>query len=160
MRVSLIFGIFMSTYAFEVVASPSPGARMPSNCPPRYANPKHQQVIFDDFVRTFYKELNAKEALLRHMPEDYIQHNPNVLSGRQNAIDFTGPLFASGVQFTILHSVVENNIAFIHTRMDIKGAPEPIAVVDIWRFDGSCMVEHWDVYQARESNSTNPLALF
>ncbi|KAK6218572.1 hypothetical protein QIS74_06452 [Colletotrichum tabaci] len=154
----LTFGL--GTLALDVSAASSLRAQTQPNCPPQHGKSKQQQVIFEDFVQTFYKELNAEKALLNHMPEDYIQHNPNVLSGRQNAIDFAGPLFASGVNFTILRYAVENDFAFIHTRMDINGAAEPIAVVDIWRFEGTCMVEHWDVFQTKDANSTNPLALF
>jgi len=38
--------------------------------------------------------------------------------------------------------------------------PEPIALADIYRMDGTCIVEHWDVTQARPANATNPIAMF
>ncbi|UQC88297.1 uncharacterized protein CLUP02_13820 [Colletotrichum lupini] len=43
--------------------------------------------------------------------------------------------------------------------MEIPGLPLT-AVVDIFRFQGSCIVEHWDVATAMPPNATNPLALF
>lgn len=37
---------------------------------------------------------------------------------------------------------------------------EPAAVVDVVRFEGTCIMEHWDVIQERPGNATNSNALF
>ena len=52
----------------------------------------------------------------------------------------------------------DNNIGLIHVR--INEEPEPIALADIYRMDGTCIVEHWDVTQARPANATNGIAMF
>ena len=34
------------------------------------------------------------------------------------------------------------------------------ALVDIYTFEGTCIVKHWDVLTQLPANATNPLALF
>ena len=63
------------------------------------------------------------------------------------------------VPSTVLRQSFDNNIGFIHVRVDEPGE-EPIALADIYRMDGTCIVEHWDVTQARPANATNPIAMF
>lgn len=36
----------------------------------------------------------------------------------------------------------------------------PIALADIYRMNGTCIVEHWDVTQETLRNATNPIAMF
>lgn len=51
---------------------------------------------------------------------------------------------------------------WVHYRMDIAGVPADqfFAVLDLFRMNGTCIEEHWDVAQQRPINATNPLALF
>ncbi|KAM5346022.1 hypothetical protein ACJ41O_011883 [Fusarium nematophilum] len=117
-----------------------------------------QQKIFEDFTRKFYIEKDPKTAIEETMAENYIQHNPYVLSGRQNSIDYVVPIFGVA-NFTILRRSFSNSTGWVHTKMEIPGQP-PAAVVDIFRLEGSCIVEHWDVLTSLPENATNPLALF
>ncbi|KAM0278582.1 hypothetical protein ACHAQH_005056 [Verticillium albo-atrum] len=162
MRVSTLVAFCTSALAFTASASPSPRpSSRKANCPPQGANPWQQRAILAEFVEAFYEERNATKALLNHVSEDYIQHNPSALSGRRNTLDVLEPFIGlDGIKFTVLRQAFENNLAFIHTRVDIEGGGEPSAVVDIFRFNGTCIMEHWDVAQVRDANSTNPLALF
>lgn len=63
------------------------------------------------------------------------------------------------VPSTVLRQSFDNNIGFIHVRVD-EANEEPIALADIYRMDGTCIVEHWDVTQSRPANATNPIAMF
>jgi predicted SnoaL-like aldol condensation-catalyzing enzyme len=36
----------------------------------------------------------------------------------------------------------------------------PSVIVDVLRFEGTCIVEHWDLAGMKTGNETNPLALF
>ncbi|KAJ4327634.1 hypothetical protein N0V84_001883 [Fusarium piperis] len=162
MRASGLLTLCVSALAWVGATAsyaPRPHARLP-NCPSRPATPSQQRAILKQFVQAFYVERNATKALGNHVADDYIQHNPNVLSGRQNAIDALGPfLGAAAVNITVLRQAFDDNLAFIHYRVDAPGG-EPSATVDIYRLDGTCIVEHWDVMQTRDPNSVNPLALF
>ena len=60
---------------------------------------------------------------------------------------------------TVLRHAFENDTGFIHVRVDEEGH-RPIALADIYRMNGTCVVEHWDVTQERPGNATNPIAMF
>lgn len=47
----------------------------------------------------------------------------------------------------------------MHYREDIPGMASQ-AVVDIFRLNGTYIMEHWDVIQTRPANPVNPLALW
>lgn len=164
MRASEILSLGVSVLAWATTAAGLPPRQASSApyCPPRPATPEEQRAILGEFMQAFYEERNATKALLNHVSEDYIQHNPNALSGRQNTLDVLAPFLSpSTVNNTILNKGLDNNIAFIHYRMDLAiPGQQPTAVVDVFRFDGTCIMEHWDVAQQRPVNATNPLAMW
>lgn len=127
-------------------------------CPSRTASALEQQAIFDAFVRTFYVENNTTAALTTYVSEEYIQHNPYVLSGRQPAIDFLKD-YTKNFTFTVEHTGFERDLAWVHLKVEDPGKPVT-AIFDLYRFNGSCIAEHWDVIQALPANAPNPLALF
>ncbi len=45
-------------------------------------------------------------------------------------------------------------------KTQFPGQELPSAVVDLYRFEGSCIVEHWDVKQERQANDTNVVGPF
>jgi predicted SnoaL-like aldol condensation-catalyzing enzyme len=129
-----------------------------ANCPARPATTAEQKVLFDQFINSFYVKKNVTEAMLNHVHENYIQHNQNVPSGRQNAIDRLKNYIPT-MKATIVKTSVSDSTGWVLVKQDIVGKPYN-AVVDIFRFDGTCIVEHWDVIDSKKANATNPLALF
>ncbi|TDZ15861.1 hypothetical protein C8034_v003607 [Colletotrichum sidae] len=161
MRVSSLLALGVSALAWTADASAYRISSSAPYCPPRAASPEEQRVILGEFMQAFYEERNATKALLNHVSESYIQHNPGALSGRNNTLAVLAPFLSPAtVTNTILNKGLDNNIAFIHYRMDIAGGGQPTAVVDVFRFEGTCIMEHWDVAQQRPVNATNPLAMF
>lgn len=71
----------------------------------------------------------------------------------------SAPAVIPFVPSIVLRHSFDNNIGFIHVRVNEAGE-EPIALADIYRMEGTCLVEHWDVTQARPANATNPIAMF
>ncbi|MCJ1390920.1 hypothetical protein MMC18_003781 [Xylographa bjoerkii] len=128
-----------------------------SYCPPRPADQFSQRSIFTDFVNTLYGEKNVTKAFETFITVDLIEHDPFDAQGRAaNEAKLSGIIpYAS---FQVLRSNFDADIGFIHVR--VNEAPEPIALADIYRMDGTCIVEHWDVTQARPANATNPIAMF
>ncbi|KAM0330207.1 hypothetical protein ACHAQA_004381 [Verticillium albo-atrum] len=129
-------------------------------CPPRPASRHEKRLIFQEFVTKFFVNYNASGAVLEHMAEDYIQHNPTVVSGRDAAAEALSFLSPETVKFTVRLSGIDGDVAYVYSRLDIVGLPEPLAVADFLRFNGSCIQEHWDTAQAMPANRTNPLEMW
>jgi predicted SnoaL-like aldol condensation-catalyzing enzyme len=145
------------TFLAEAISTLSTATAM-TYCPPRPASLFEQRVIFDAFVEAFYVEGNVTGAFTQYVALDYIQHNPFILSGRAAAIaalSVPGP----ATTLTIVHQLYDGNIGSVHHKDVAAGSPL-VAVADYYRFDGSCIMEHWDVTQSLPANATNPLALF
>lgn len=129
-----------------------------SYCPPKPACEADQVKIWDEFVDELWFKKNVSLAFTTHVDPSYIQHNPFALSGRQPAIDFLSAIWPPR-NFTIMHNGFFNNTGYLHYRVDSPG-DLPQAITDILRFNGTCIMEHWDVIQSWSPNYTNPLALF
>ncbi|CZT10629.1 uncharacterized protein RAG0_15047 [Rhynchosporium agropyri] len=130
-----------------------------SFCPSRAATNQEQIDIFYQFVRKFYIQKNVPLAFSDHFSRTYIEHNPAASSG-WNETSITGlAAFIAAAKLEIIHAGFYNNTGYVHFREDVEGAP-PTAVVDILKFEGTCVVEHWDVAQAKPVNPAYPLALW
>jgi predicted SnoaL-like aldol condensation-catalyzing enzyme len=128
-----------------------------ASCSPAPATPAEQKVIFDKFVDAFYVKKNATEAFLNYVVESYIQHNPNFLSGRDVAMNgLKGALPTMNI--TIFKTSLSNDVGWIFWKEG--GTKGYRAVVDIFRLNGTCVVEHWDVMQTKADSPKNPLAFF
>jgi predicted SnoaL-like aldol condensation-catalyzing enzyme len=114
----------------------------------------------EEFVQKLYVERKGAVALLDHMPEDYIQHSPSIVSGRDASIQALSILAPENVSMTIRHYGMDGDLAWIFTRYDFVNQAEPLAIADFLRFNGSCIQEHWDVVQERPANRTNPLDMW
>jgi predicted SnoaL-like aldol condensation-catalyzing enzyme len=51
------------------------------------------QAAMDRFAHIFYIEKDVKGAFDQYVAANYIQHNPNILDGRNEAIEALKPLF-------------------------------------------------------------------
>ncbi|KAJ7720517.1 hypothetical protein B0H16DRAFT_1604498 [Mycena metata] len=133
----------------------------PIPCVVHPANAVEQKEIFNVFVDEFYVKRNIPGAF-HHIAADYIQHNPFELDGITSSFNFLDPIFSNtSVKVQILHRVFEAPYGWLHYRVDdLLGELEPTAILDLFRFNGTCVQEHWDVIQERPVNATNPHALF
>jgi predicted SnoaL-like aldol condensation-catalyzing enzyme len=117
--------------------------------------------IVKDFVELLYVRRAVRLAFERHVAIDYIQHNPSLPDGREEAIELLEPMFSSAA-FTldVKRILVDGNLAAIH--LHARPTPDVLggAVVDIFRLDGAKIVEHWDVLQQWPETSVNPHPMF
>jgi predicted SnoaL-like aldol condensation-catalyzing enzyme len=145
-----------ATLAITTVSAATP------NCPARQVSPAEQLTIFKDFVRLFYVTKDIPTAFQSHVAESYIQHNPNFKSGRQVAQDGLSK-FLPSLNITVAKISLSDNTGWVLAKQVAKGQEgtgQYTAVVDMYRMDGSCVVEHWDVVQARPTTASNPLVMF
>jgi predicted SnoaL-like aldol condensation-catalyzing enzyme len=135
-------------------------------CPSFPVTPEQQRAIFEKFTEHFLITGKSRTAFTNHVADTYIQHNPFILSGRQTILavvgnDSTDPK-ADGYPANIITQSVDpkTQIAMFHYYFTPAPGAQPSVTVDIFRMNGSCIEEHWDVGQDRPENATNPLAMF
>ncbi|KAE8445805.1 hypothetical protein EG329_012863 [Mollisiaceae sp. DMI_Dod_QoI] len=132
-------------------------------CPGRPASPSFQRAALSEFLSEFFFQPNGiTSSFLNFIDINYIQHSANLPPyGRDvnlAALLKAGPDF-TGVNVTILQVLFDSPYGMVHYRIALPGE-QPVAIMDLWRFEGTCMVEHWDVIESLPVNATNPIALF
>ncbi|KAF7359675.1 Snoal-like polyketide cyclase family protein [Mycena venus] len=118
----------------------------PRPCILHSVSPHQQEEIFYTLVDALYVARTVSEAYT-HFVEDFINHNPATVDGIASSFAL------------ILHQAFAAPYGWVHYRIDGFN-PEPTAVVDVFQFNGSCVVEHWDIIQERPVNSTSLHPLF
>ena len=80
--------------------------------------------------------------------ENLTQHNPDIANGRDAQTAAVIPIYNSS-DFQLQNVLFDGDYGMIFNRLTDKGSngSDYADVVDIYRFDGSCMVEHWDIIQ-------------
>jgi predicted SnoaL-like aldol condensation-catalyzing enzyme len=91
---------------------------------------------------------------LTHVVSDYIQHNPNILDGNAATFDVLSARLSTSTP-QILHLAFSAPYGWVHHKDG-----NSTAIVDMYRFNETCIQEHWDVIQTVPANSTNPHPLF
>ncbi|KAB8262949.1 hypothetical protein BDV32DRAFT_147125 [Aspergillus pseudonomiae] len=119
----------------------------------------NRQAILEDFSHLFYTKKQVAEAFNKYVTENYTQHNPNILDGRQAAIEALTPLFSTeGIVFEIHQLFVGGDYGLVHVKSVTPGQNDT-AVMDMYRFEGLKIVEHWDVLQTMTAG-VNPHPFF
>ena len=121
---------------------------------------KNRKIV-ESFADIFYRQKDVERAFMEFVAEDYIQHNPNILDGRQAAIDMLKPKFSNpDASFEIKRILVDGDLAMIHVHGKMDKVSLGGAVADIFRLENGKIVEHWDVLQPVPENAVNPHPMF
>lgn len=100
------------------------------------------------------------DTMMSYVRQDYIQHNPNIKSGREIARKYiTKRLSTPQLVNNITLVVSQLNFVLLHVHR-INPGEKDRAMADIYRLDGTCIAEHWDVQQEMDSENPNPAAFF
>jgi predicted SnoaL-like aldol condensation-catalyzing enzyme len=86
------------------------------------------------------------EVAASYVTERYIQHNPQVPTGKAGLVE-TLPMFYSAIptlSWKMIHIWAEGDFVIVHSLYNFG---RDTAVVDIFRFEGEMIDEHWDVVQ-------------
>lgn len=120
-----------------------------------------------ELVLTFWQEFfNGKDlsAVDRYISEDeYIQHNPGVLDGREIFKEVFGGLFQGDLknaEFKVVHVVAEDDLVGIHNLVTVSDEDPGTVGFDLFRVKEGKIVEHWDVLQPMPTDAPNPKAMF
>lgn len=92
-----------------------------------------------------------------YVAKDLIQHNPDIKNGRKAQIEAVAPIYKKNdftLQNTFFDPVKGYGVIYnvVYPKGDCQGelplkCANATMVVDMYRFDGGCMVEHWDVLE-------------
>lgn len=137
-----------------VTPHPNQQALLQSDNPQLAANKK---LVFD-FWREVFQARNMSLAP-QYMAEDYLQHNPNVPTGRQAFMDFFGRFAQQPVRpevdnlVTILAEGDMVVLAFRRELPDPKNAGSTYTTTwfDMFRIKDGKIAEHWD-YGTKPTN--------
>ncbi|KAK0621111.1 hypothetical protein DIS24_g11439 [Lasiodiplodia hormozganensis] len=100
------------------------------------------------------------DTLLAYTMEPYIQHNPGAPSGKAiAAAGLKQILSAPNLVNNVTRTISDLDYVALHVHRQQPGTLDK-AIVDIFRLNGTCITEHWDVQQVMYPNATNPLAYF
>ncbi len=123
------------------------------------SQPERNKALVLDFWRVVFEAQNA-QAANNYLAEDYIQHNPNVKSGRAAFVDFFSKMWK---QPKPVEATLKNPPALVVAEGDLvtlvwkRQLPEPSDTTkryeafwfDVMRVKDGKLVEHWD-------NATKP----
>jgi predicted SnoaL-like aldol condensation-catalyzing enzyme len=146
---SMIFGLMMMMNSSDAQMFPDQRSMLKSNDSKLATN----KLIAYDFWREVL-EAGHMELADKYMTETYIQHNPNVPTGRQGFINF----FSSFVKpHTIIDTIQAPLIAIVAegdlvTLVFKRELPDPkdqtkkytTTSFDMFRIEGRKVAEHWD----------------
>lgn len=116
--------------------------------------------IFERMFDMVNNQKRVREAFEMNIVENYIQHNPRLKNGREDAIELIeGIVNTPGFSASVNRMVVEGDMGVAHMHITFGGKLPDLAVVDIVRFENGKIAEHWDVIQEvpAQTASGNPM---
>jgi predicted SnoaL-like aldol condensation-catalyzing enzyme len=130
--------------------------------PPAVKCALRPKQVVTQFMTRFYVDKKVREAFETWVDPGYIQHNPLAETGRDAAVKFLEPFFAShpDIHYTIARIIADGNLVAVHSHGVFTAGERGLAIVDILRVEGCKVMEHWDVAQPVPEKSANTNGMF
>ncbi|MEM7056203.1 MAG: ester cyclase [Pseudomonadota bacterium] len=114
-----------------------------------------------DFYNVMFNQCRPRDAIETFVGDEYIQHNPHVVSGKDGFIAYFEEMARDypGKKVEFKRTVAEGDLVVLHCHQ--IWPDEEYAGIDIFRFDPKGkIVEHWDVLQTVPDNSAHENGMF
>jgi predicted SnoaL-like aldol condensation-catalyzing enzyme len=115
-----------------------------------------------EFYDLAFNKCKPIEAVEKYTGDDYIQHNPKVISGKAGFINYFLNLAQKypGKKTHFVRTIAEGDFVVVHCRQEWPGDND-YASMDIFRLDENGKIaEHWDVIQMVPDESVNNNTMF
>ena len=119
-----------------------------------------QNVI--SFYEMMFNDCAPRKAIETFVGDEYIQHNPHVVSGKEGFIAYFEQMAAEypGKKVVLKRALAEDNMVVLHCHQIWPEGLE-YAGIDIFRLDDNGkIVEHWDVLQEMPETSAHDNGMF
>ena len=126
------------------------------------SNPDANRQNAIAFYEMMFNDCEPRQAIEKYVGEEYIQHNPHVVDGKQGFIDYFERMARDypGKRVLIKRAVAEGDLVVLHCHQIWPEGLE-YAGMDIFRFDeNGKIVEHWDVLQELPATSAHSNGMF
>lgn len=142
---------------FAAAASPVLAQSATRNLAAEEANRK---LVVEFYDRVFNRHEVTEAAKV--MAEQYIQHNPNVPTGKEPFVSYFTGFFKDNPQARarIVRSATDGDLVYLHIHSTNREADRGRAIVDIFRVEDGKIVEHWDVIQQVPEAAANNNSMF
>jgi predicted SnoaL-like aldol condensation-catalyzing enzyme len=138
------------TYAQEPVSGTKDQAKWLASSDPKLA--ANKKLVYDFWREVF--EAGHLELVERYMAEDYIQHNPNVVSGRPAFVEFFSKIkkpkpIADKIEAPLVSIVAEGDLVILTFAREYPDPKDPAKTYstswfDQFRTENGKIAEHWD----------------
>lgn len=122
------------------------------------ANVAHVRKCLD----LVFTQRNILQAKAECFGDDYIQHNPDMVTGVDGMVAKVGKMLEDNprMSFDVKRTAAERDLVWVHSHAKFTPDSAGLALVDIFRLENTKIVEHWDVIQPVPTTSLNDNSMF